>query len=90
MTARPAGFARNSLDSPGSRSVDFRVMKGFKFESKHAILQTGVEAFNLLNHTNPGRVSPYYSANGAKLDSFGTIIDALNGRQVQFMIQYEF
>ena len=90
LTARPAGFARNSFDSPGSRSVDFRVMKGFKFESKHAILQTGIEAFNLLNHTNPGRVSPYYSANGAKLDSFGTIVDALNGRQVQFMIQYEF
>ena len=46
----------------------------------HAILQVGMEGFNLLNHTNPGRVSSYYSAAGAKLDSFGTIVDALNSK----------
>jgi hypothetical protein len=54
------------------------------------VLQTGIEAFNLANHTNPARVSQFYAAGGVPLSSYGHAIETLNARQVQFMIQFEY
>jgi hypothetical protein len=65
-------------------------MKGFWFGERRAILQVGLETFNLLNSTNALSVSPYYSAGGAALASFGQIVETLNARQVQVFAQFEY
>lgn len=57
---------------------------------KRAVLQFGAECFNILNHTNPLRVSPYYAAEGQKLSSYRGIVETLNARQIQFFMQFEY
>ena len=70
--------------------VDLRVMKTFPVHNNRAVLQVGIEAFNLANHTNPARVSQFYAAGGERMGSYGQAIETLNARQVQFMIQFEY
>ena len=84
ITARPAGIGRNTETSPGNISLDLRLMKTIRFEQNRSWLQFGVESFNLLNHTNVLRVSPYAGP------SFGRALEVNAARQVQFMIQFEY
>ncbi|MCX6611878.1 MAG: hypothetical protein NTW74_13620, partial [Acidobacteria bacterium] len=84
ISARPVGVARNSQWIPSTASFDLRVMKTIPMLNERARLQFGVEAFNLLNHTNRLRVSPYLTS------TFGTLIEAQNPRQIQLMIQFEY
>jgi hypothetical protein len=84
ITARPAGFARNTALSPGTVSFDVRLMKTIRFQHDRSRLQFGVEAFNLLNHTNVLRVNPYYTA------TFGRVLEVNPARQVQLMAQFEY
>ena len=90
ISARPFDLARNPFYSPATISMDLRIMKGFPLRNNRAILQTGVESFNLTNHTNPLRVSPYYAAGANRLPNYGGIVEALNARQLQLMIQIEY
>jgi len=90
ISARPFGLSRNPFYSPQIMDVDLRVMKTFPVNHNRAVLQTGFEAFNLANHTNPARVSQFYAAGGALLGSYGHDIETLNARQIQFMIQIEY
>jgi hypothetical protein len=90
ISARPFGLPRNPFYSPRITNVDLRVMKTFPVRHNRAVLQTGLEAFNLANHTNPARVSQFYAAGGALLGSYDHTIETLNARQVQFMIQFEY
>jgi hypothetical protein len=90
ISARPFGLPRNPFYSPKITNVDLRVMKTFPVRHNRAVLQTGLEAFNLANHSNPARVSQFYAAAGALLGSYGHSIESLNARQVQFMIQFEY
>lgn len=84
ISARPAGFARNSQTMPRTVSLDLRVMKTIPVLRERARVQFGAEAFNLLNHTNRLRVSPYYTG------TFGALVEAQNPRQVQLMFQFEY
>ena len=84
VSARPTGFPRNAAWTPRTVSLDARVMKTIKVKQGRALLQFEVEAFNLLNHTNRLRVSPYYTA------TYGGLIEAQNPRQVQLMAQLEY
>jgi len=84
ISARPPGFLRNVAWMPRTVSLDVRVMKTIKVKHERALVQFGVEAFNVLNHTNRLRVSPYYTT------SFGGLIEAQNPRQVQLMAQFEY
>lgn len=90
LSARPPGFARNPFRSEGSANLDMRVMKTIPLQERRSILQFGVESFNLLNHTNPERVSQYYAAGNTPLPSYGQIIESLPARQVQLLVQLEF
>ena len=90
ISARPAGMARNAFLTPGQFSLDLRVMKTFPFSENRSRLQVGVESFNLTNHSNPLRFSPYYDAYGTRLRSFGGVIETLNARQIQFLVQFEY
>ena len=65
-------------------------MKTFPVRHNRAVLQVGLEAFNLANHTTAARVSQFYTAENERLGSYGHEIETLNARQVQFMIQFEF
>ena len=84
ISARPSGFPRNAAWMPRTVSLDARLMKTIKVKHGRALLQFGLEAFNLLNHTNRLRVSPYYTA------SFGGLVEAQIPRQVQLMAQLEY
>jgi hypothetical protein len=84
ISARPAGLGRNSQFSPRTVSLDVRLMKTILVMHERARVQFGVEAFNLLNHTNRLRVSPYYT------NTFGALVEAQNARQVQIMFQFEY
>ncbi|MBI1356846.1 MAG: hypothetical protein GC160_21110 [Acidobacteria bacterium] len=84
LSARPEGVARNTARAAGVFSLDLRVMKGFWVMDDRAILQVGVEAFNLLNHTNVLRANPFDTP------SHGARLETLNPRQLQLMAQFEF
>ena len=90
LSARPLGMGRNPYFTPGIVSLDARLMKTFPVHDNRAVLQMGVETFNILNHTNPLRVSPFYQAAGHLLGSYRGIVETLNARQVQFFIQFEY
>jgi hypothetical protein len=51
ISARPAGFPRNAALMPRTISLDARVMKTIKVKHDRALLQFGVEAFNLYGAT---------------------------------------
>ena len=61
-----------------------RLMKTIKVMQERARWQFGIEAFNLMNHTNRLRVSPFYT------NTFGAIVEAQNPRQLQLMVQFEY
>lgn len=84
VTARPLGLGRNSLSMSRTVSLDLRLMKTIKVQQERARLQFGVEAFNLMNHTNRLRVNPFYT------NTFGAIVEAQNPRQIQLMFQFEY
>ena len=84
ISARPLGLGRNSLFTPRTVSLDMRLMKTILVKHERARVQFGVEAFNLMNHTNRLRVSPYDT------DTFGALVEAQNPRQVQLMFQFEY
>ena len=90
LTARPFGLARNPFFMPGTTSLDGRIMYTIPFHERREVLQFGSESFNILNHTNPLRVSQYYAAQGQRLSSYGRDVETLNARQVQFFAQFEF
>lgn len=90
ISARPFGLPRNPFFTPGTASFDSRLMYTIPVHEKRAVLQFGAECFNILNHTNPLRVSPYYAAEGQKLSSYRGIVETLNARQIQFFMQFEY
>ncbi len=85
LTARPAGMARNTNLGPLTSSLDLRVMKTIPMREERAVLQFGIESFNLTNHTNVERLSPYYG-----MPSYRGILESLPGRQFQFLVQFEY
>ena len=90
LSARPAGLARNSFRTPANFNLDLRLMKTIHVKDR-ALLQFGIEGFNLGNHANIERVSPYYAnPAGRRLASFGQPLESLPARQLQFLIQFEY
>ncbi len=90
ITARPAGFVRNPYLTPGTVSMDLRVMKTIKVMKERALLQFGAEAFNLFNHFNTVKVSEFYSSANGRLPSYGQSIESGNSRQLQLFMQFEY
>lgn len=87
--ARPAGVGRNTLQGGGNADVDLLWDHDFKFgkvQDKHErLINVGLSAFNILNHTN------YMNYIGSiRSPLFGQATAALPGRQLQFGIRYEF
>jgi hypothetical protein len=85
ITARPDGLARNPFYERGVFAIDLRVTKGFEWWKEHGIFLFGLGFYNLTNHTNALRVSPFYG-----LASYRGLVETLNARQAQFSFQWEF
>lgn len=85
ITAHPPRFVRKRFRSPAALTLDLRVMKTIEIWDHRAKLQFGSESFNLTNHTNVLRGSPYFVAS-----TYGSIAEALPGRQIQFVFHLEY
>ncbi len=90
LSARPFGLARNPYFSPGNFSCDLRLMKTIRMMKERTWFQFGIQFFNLTNHSNPLRISPYFAAGGKRLDSYRGVIETNNARQVEFFAQFEY
>jgi hypothetical protein len=88
LSARPAGFGRNSLRTPGMFNVDFRVLKFFPVGEKARIDVVG-EAFNLMNRTNVTSINPVFGVGAAPLASFVRPMGGAGARQVQLSLDFE-
>jgi len=89
LSSRPLGLGRNTLKSGGLDTLDLRVLKFFKVGDRGK-LDFVVEGFNVFNHVNINQVNTFYGVNRAPLEGFGRPVGALNARQVQFSIDFEF
>lgn len=90
ISARPADIERNAFFDPATVNLDLRLMKGIWVMEHRAILQFGVEMFNLLNHSNPLRVSPYVASREGPLANFRGPVETMNARQLQLVVQFEY
>jgi hypothetical protein len=53
-------------------------------------LELMVDSFNLFNRTNVVQINPIFGTNAGPLPGFGHAIGALNSRQTQLGLEYEF
>ncbi len=84
-------LGRNTLISPGIATVDWSLLKDFRFTEKHR-LQFRAEFFNLFNRVNLGApdTTPYTSA-GRPDANAGRIADTrTKAREIQFALKYLF
>ena len=89
LSARPLGLGRDSLRLPYTAVLDLRILKYFMV-GKHGKLDVVAESFNLLNRLNVSEISPFYGTGAAPLVSFTEPMGALNPRQLQFSLDFEF
>jgi hypothetical protein len=89
LSGRPLNFGRNSLQNPGTVSMDFRVLKYFPLgESRH--LDVVAEFFNLFNHPNVLQIKPVFGSGPTPIAGYGAPIEGMGARQVQFSLDFEF
>ncbi|PYT35496.1 MAG: hypothetical protein DMG58_01940 [Acidobacteria bacterium] len=91
ITARPFDLPRNPFTQEGAASMDLRLMKvWWVVQPRRVAIELAADIFNLANHTNPLRVSPFYAAGTAKLPTYGGLVETLNARQIQFSLSLEY
>lgn len=96
--ALPAPFTfgnagRNDVYGPGYVDLDFSLQKDFVLPLENSKLQFRFDAFNAFNHPNfnvPGRVATFSSAGVQTSPTFGVITSALDPRELQFALKFEF
>jgi hypothetical protein len=86
---------RNSLQGPGTISADFSITKETKL-TERLNMEFRAEAFNFINHFNPGGASPVSGAvlgaieePGAGQTTFSQS-PAVTPRQIQFALKFDF
>jgi carboxypeptidase family protein/TonB-dependent receptor-like protein len=89
LSSRPRGFGRNTLQTPALFNLDLRLLKSIYF-AHGSHLDLVVESFNLLNHTNVTELNPIFGSGAAPIPGFSRPIEALNARQVEFSIDFEY
>jgi outer membrane receptor protein involved in Fe transport len=85
---RPRGVPRNSLEGPGFAELDLRWAKDFYLthaKDKGPVTTVGIDAFNVLNHTN------YVSYIGTLSSPFfGQAVAAYPPRRLQLSLRFKF
>lgn len=89
LSARPLGFGRNSLRTPGIVTMDFRILKYFPF-GESSRLDMVAEFFNLFNRSNVAQINPVFGSNLTPIPGFGQPIEGMGARQIQFSLDFEF
>ena len=91
LSARPAGFGRDSLRSPWLANIDFRFLKYFPLAfSKTAHLDLVAEAFNLMNRANVAEVNPVFGTGAVPQPFFLQPLLGAGARKIQFSLDLEF
>jgi outer membrane receptor protein involved in Fe transport len=89
FASRPPGYGRNSLSTPPTAVLDLRVLKFFKV-GQHGQFDIVAETFNLFNRTNVSQINPWFGAQSTPVASFERPGEAMNPRQLQFSLDFEF
>jgi len=91
FSSRPLGISRNTLLSPPLAGVDLRILKSvYLRHPKRSHLDLVVEFFNLLNHTNVNKLNPNFGPGLSPMAGFGLPVEALNARQIEFSLDFEY
>ncbi len=81
---------RNSVPGPGTLNLDLSVIKNTKL-TERVDMQFRAEAFNVMNHYNPGMpFGGIYAVNGEAGQSLTSQAPVVNPRQIQFSLQLQF
>ncbi|HEV2417003.1 MAG TPA: TonB-dependent receptor [Terriglobia bacterium] len=88
FATRPAGYGRNSLQTPTNVDLDLRVLKMIPIASGH--LDVVAESFNLLNHQNVSLLNTAFGSDLTPGNDFAQPIAASTARRIQFSLDYEF
>jgi hypothetical protein len=75
--------------TPAAAVLDLRVLKAFKI-GKRGKLDVVAESFNLLNRRNVSQIGSSFGAGVTAVSSFAHATEALNPRQLQFSLDFEF
>jgi hypothetical protein len=89
LSARPAGFGRNSLATPMLANLDLRLLKYFPF-GQTAHLDLVAESFNLFNRANVGEINPIFGTGTAPHAGFQQPTAGVGARRVQFSLDFEY
>ena len=89
LSSRPLGLGRNSLLTPATAVLDLRVLKFFKI-GEHGKLDVVAESFNLLNRANVVQIGQWFGPQLTPVTTFGHATEALDPRQFQFSLDFEF
>jgi hypothetical protein len=89
LSSRPLGFARNGLMTPATAVLDMRTLKFFKI-GEHGKVDVVAESFNLLKRTNVVQIGPWFGPQLTPATTFARPTEALNPRQFQFSLDFEF
>lgn len=81
LSGRPLDFGRNSLQTPGIVTTDFRVLKYFPF-GRSKRLDLVAEFFNLFNHANVAQINPVFGSNLTPITGFGQPTEGISARQI--------
>jgi hypothetical protein len=88
FTARPGGYARNSLSTSPNTDFDLRVLKMVPLGKGH--LDIVAESFNLLNHRNVSLLNTAFGSDALPSTNLSSPLAASTARRVQFSLDYEF
>lgn len=88
FATRPAGYSRNSFQTPTNVDLDLRVLKMIPIASGH--LDVVAESFNLLNHRNISLLNTAFGSDLTPRSGFAQPIAAFTARRIQFSLDYEF
>jgi hypothetical protein len=89
LSGRPLDLGRNSIQTPGIVTMDFRVLKYFSFgESRR--LDLVAEFFNFFNRANIAQINPVFGSNLMPMTAFEKPIQGIGARQIQFSLDFEF
>ncbi len=89
LSARPLGFGRNSIQMPGTVTLDLRALKYFPFGETRR-LDLVAEFFNVFNHANIAEINPVFGPNLTPIAGYLQPTEGLGARQVQFSLDFEF
>lgn len=89
LSSRPVGFARNSLQTPATVTMDLRVLKYLPFGEPRR-LDLVAESFNLFNRANVAQINPVFGVGSTPIAGFRQPTEGPGARQIQFSLDFEF